>query len=222
MHLGGLSDIQARALYWGFKASGRCSVSRMLPPDIRLGHFEQNNPRDSVPAEWRCRASRKTRTLVAYASNACAPLLRYWRIMCRTIDMARVSPRAFRAWPPAWPTPSGSLGWRRLQCSRVSPQDRFCEAVRKDLRMPSSAGRASPDNARQTRCPQRFHGDRLAGAVPRRYGGDRRPPVSGEPCAARARELCAEFDCELGVVWARLGTWPGRCSVPLFCLGRFR
>ena len=46
------------------------------------------------------------------------------------------SPRAFRAWPLAWPSPSGSLGWQRLRRSRASPEDRFCEAVRNDLRVP--------------------------------------------------------------------------------------
>jgi hypothetical protein len=49
---------------------------------------------------------------------------------------AEVSPRAYWAWPLAWPSPSGPLGWQRLQCSRVGPEDRFCEAVRNDLRVP--------------------------------------------------------------------------------------
>ena len=45
-------------------------------------------------------------------------------------------PRAFRAWPLAWPSPSGPLGRQRLRRSRVGPGDPFCEAVRKDLRVP--------------------------------------------------------------------------------------
>ena len=40
------------------------------------------------------------------------------------------SPRALRAWPLAWPSPSGPLGRQRLRRSRVGPEDRFCEAVR--------------------------------------------------------------------------------------------
>jgi hypothetical protein len=44
--------------------------------------------------------------------------------------------RASRAWPLAWPSPSGPLGWQRLRRSRVGPEDRFCEAVRNDLRVP--------------------------------------------------------------------------------------
>src|SRR4051812_49503213 len=46
------------------------------------------------------------------------------------------SPRASRAWPLAWPSPSGPLGWQRLRRSRAGPEDRFCEAVRNDLRVP--------------------------------------------------------------------------------------
>jgi hypothetical protein len=46
------------------------------------------------------------------------------------------SPRAIRAWPLAWPSPSGPLGRQRLRRSRVGPEDPFCEAVRKDLRVP--------------------------------------------------------------------------------------
>jgi hypothetical protein len=44
--------------------------------------------------------------------------------------------RAFRAWPLAWPSPSGPLGRQRLRRSRVGPGDPFCEAVRKDLGVP--------------------------------------------------------------------------------------
>ncbi len=40
------------------------------------------------------------------------------------------SPRVYRAWPLAWPSPSGPLGRQRLRRSRVGPEDRFCEAVR--------------------------------------------------------------------------------------------
>jgi len=46
------------------------------------------------------------------------------------------SPRALRAWPPAWPLPSGPPGRQRLRRSRAGPEDPFCEAVRKDLRVP--------------------------------------------------------------------------------------
>jgi hypothetical protein len=46
------------------------------------------------------------------------------------------APRASRAWPLAWPSPSGPLGWQRSPASRVGPEDRFCEAVRNDLRVP--------------------------------------------------------------------------------------
>src|SRR5215831_7990849 len=45
-------------------------------------------------------------------------------------------PRAQRAWPLAWPSPSGPQGRQRLRRSRAGPEDPFCEAVRKDLRVP--------------------------------------------------------------------------------------
>ena len=41
-----------------------------------------------------------------------------------------------RAWPLAWPSLSGPLGWQRLRRSRVGPEDRFCGAVRNDLGVP--------------------------------------------------------------------------------------
>jgi hypothetical protein len=48
----------------------------------------------------------------------------------------RGSPRTYRAWPLAWPSPSGPLGWQRLRRSRAGPEDRFCEAIRNDLQVP--------------------------------------------------------------------------------------
>jgi hypothetical protein len=54
----------------------------------------------------------------------------------RLIPPRRGSPRAYRAWPLAWPSPSGPLGWQRLRRSMVGPEDRFCEAGRNDLRVP--------------------------------------------------------------------------------------
>ncbi len=49
------------------------------------------------------------------------------------IDGYRMEQRRFaarvRAWPLAWPSPSGPLGWQRLRRSRAGPEDRFCEAV---------------------------------------------------------------------------------------------
>jgi hypothetical protein len=61
------------------------------------------------------------------------------------------SPRAFRAWPVAWPSPSGLLGRLPLglRRSRVGPDDRFCEAVRNDHRVPLTLEGADPDNARR-------------------------------------------------------------------------
>jgi hypothetical protein len=55
--------------------------------------------------------------------------------------------RAVRAWPLAWPSPSGPLG--RLRRSRVGPEGPFCEAVRKDPRVPLPL-EGAPDNARRS------------------------------------------------------------------------
>ena len=48
------------------------------------------------------------------------------------------SPRAYWAWPGLWPGPRRQARWvgRGLRRSRVGPGDRFCEAVRNDLRVP--------------------------------------------------------------------------------------
>ena len=71
------------------------------------------------------------------------------------------SPRARRAWPPAWPLPSGPPGRQRLRRSRVGPEDPFCEAVRKDLRVPLTL-EGPPRTMRgvPARHCDRFHGDR--------------------------------------------------------------
>jgi hypothetical protein len=65
-------------------------------------------------------------------------------------------PRACRAWPSAWPSPSGPLGWQRLQCSRVGA----CAHRLGDATGGSAldAGGASPDNARRSGpAPVTFH-----------------------------------------------------------------
>jgi hypothetical protein len=97
------------------------------------------------------------------------------------------SPRAFRAWPLAWPSPSGPLGRQRLRRSRAGALD---------------AGGADLDNARRSvpvavtfrtaigalgasvtawPCP--------CGAALGRDGGDRLRPVPGQPCAAARRAV---------------------------------
>jgi hypothetical protein len=40
----------------------------------------------------------------------------------------RGSPRVCRAWPPAWPSPSGPQGRQRSPRERVGPEDSFCGA----------------------------------------------------------------------------------------------
>src|SRR6476660_6787358 len=54
----------------------------------------------------------------------------------RSNYLPRGSPRAFWACPLAWPSPSGPLGRQRSPALKGGPEDRFCEAVRNDLRVP--------------------------------------------------------------------------------------
>jgi hypothetical protein len=56
------------------------------------------------------------------------------------------SPRAFRAWPLAWPLPSGPLGWQRSPGSTA----RRRRVPRSGMRSTVEAGGASPDNARRS------------------------------------------------------------------------
>jgi hypothetical protein len=57
-------------------------------------------------------------------------------ILAKTFPPPRGSLRIVRAWPLAWPLPSGPLGRQRLRRSRMGPEDPFCVAVRKDLGVP--------------------------------------------------------------------------------------
>ena len=105
-----------------------------------------------------------------------------------------VSPRAYRAWPLAWPSPSGPLGRQRSPGSTA----RRRRVPRSGMRSTVDAGGASPDNARRSgpvavTLPddRRTQRERvglvvvLAGAAAG-YGGDRTRPVTGVPCAAAA------------------------------------
>jgi|HubBroStandDraft_5_1064220.scaffolds.fasta_scaffold03464_2 hypothetical protein len=53
------------------------------------------------------------------------------------------SPRPVRAWPLAWPAPSGPLGWQRLQGQGSARRDATGGSA-------LDAGGASPDNARRS------------------------------------------------------------------------
>ena len=108
----------------------------------------------------------------------------------------RGSPREFRAWPSAWPSPSGPLGWQRSPGSTALRR----RVPRSGMRSTRRGG-ASPDNARRPE-PRRCDTFTalgslglwavglavvLAGAAAG-YGGDRRRPVTGE-CAAAAASV---------------------------------
>ena len=63
----------------------------------------------------------------------------------RTVPSSGGSPRAFRAWPSAWPSPSGPLGRQRLQ-GQGSALAQQSTRRRRAL----DAGGAHPDNARRS------------------------------------------------------------------------
>jgi hypothetical protein len=102
--------------------------------------------------------------------------------------------------PGLWPGPRRQARWagRGLRRSRAGPEDRFCEAVRNDLRVPLTLeGPARTMRGRPGRCDI-FTASRrtwrvvvglavmLAGAAAG-YGGDR----SGRSLGRRARQLAA-------------------------------
>jgi hypothetical protein len=72
-----------------------------------------------------------TRAIVPGQANSPQVAWRQWSIGKKLRFAACVSGLAL-----AWPSPSGPLGWQRSPGSRVGPEDRFCEAVRNDLRVP--------------------------------------------------------------------------------------
>ena len=56
---------------------------------------------------------------------------------CPPLGLRRDSPRAYRAWPPAWPSPSGPLGWQRSPALKGGSRRSFLRSgFRNDLRVP--------------------------------------------------------------------------------------
>jgi hypothetical protein len=105
------------------------------------------------------------------------------------------SPRAFRAWPLAWPSPSGPLGWQGLQGQRRAEGASRIAGCEAPLRLegPARRMRGVPvpitvhfDSDRRIR----RDADRLVvvlAGVATGYGGDHGRPVTGVPCEARRR-----------------------------------
>ena len=111
------------------------------------------------------------------------------------------SPRAFGAWPPAWPSPSGPLGWQRLRGQRRAAGASRAAGCEAPLRPegPTRTMRGVPAPAAVTFCrPRRIlrDADRLAVVLAGSaagYGGDRRRPVTGGAVrgSRRARRAAA-------------------------------
>ena len=105
--------------------------------------------------------------------------------------------------PGLWPGPRRQARWagRGLRRSRAGPEDRFCEAVRNDLRVPLTLeGQPGQCAAfRHRRCDiftapgaPGAEADHLVVVLARaatRYGRDRRRPVTGVPCAGCRRAV---------------------------------
>ena len=65
---------------------------------------------------------------------------------CKVLLLHGGSLRAYRAWPLAWPLPSGPLGWQRSPGSTA----RRRRVPRSGMRSTVEAGGADPDNARRS------------------------------------------------------------------------
>ena len=141
------------------------------------------------------------------------------------------SPRAFRAWPSAWPSPSGPLGRPRSPGSTA----RRRRVPRSGMRSTVEAGGADPDNARRSglmavtssRLPAHpARGRRPGRGAGRRGSGIRRGPQAaghrGRPCAAARRAVglasegrggsCRPATARPRVKPSRLRRSPGRSS----------
>ena len=115
----------------------------------------------------------------------------------RYVAQKRGSPRASRAWPLAWPSPSGPSGRQRSPGSTA----RRRRVARSAMRSTVDAGGAAPYLARHSghsvcdslpggRTPgARWDGrTAFAGAAPGRYGGDRmRPGAEGAEHGSSSR-----------------------------------
>src|SRR5215510_2625390 len=68
----------------------------------------------------------------------CWPFVRVGRFFAALLISPRWEVRRARLGPGLWPGPRRQARWagRGLRRSRAGPEDRFCEAVRNDLRVP--------------------------------------------------------------------------------------
>jgi hypothetical protein len=102
----------------------------------------------------------------------------------RLVGVYRGSPRAFRAWPLAWPSPSGPLGWQRSPGSTA----RRRRVPRSGMRSTVEAGGAGPDNARRSApvavTPSRLPAHLARGHRPARGTGGRGSGIRRGPQAA--------------------------------------
>ncbi len=110
--------------------------------------------------------------------------------------------RAFRAWPLAWPSPSGPLGWQRSPGSTA----RRRRVPRSGMRSTVEAGGASPDNARRS-------GPRACDLSP----GDRRTSRATTSPARAVMHGALRRGAHCGGVRGigAAGSGPRRCAIAL-------
>ena len=111
------------------------------------------------------------------------------RICMRAAYSSRGSPRAFRAWPLAWPSPSGPLGRQRHLQGERRAEGASRAVPRSGMRSTVEAGGTGPDNVRRSGpVPVTFRpalGALAVGAVGTAWA---RRPLAGVP-GRRARLL---------------------------------
>jgi hypothetical protein len=143
------------------------------------------------------KAAEQFPSIVIMSCSAARPCAQTQPVLQTTVTPGRApgsiggSPRTARAWPLAWPSPSGPLGWQRSPGSTA----RRRRVPRSGMRSTVEAGGASPDNARRPGplavTSSRFSAHLARALRPGRGAGGRGSGIRRGPQAAGHRECRA-------------------------------